>query len=270
MFFIACERIFPDELHRVGLDIDEWFQDAQQIESMIGKDEALGERITDILDYLHKSAFIVKPEPAEDDKLAMRYLQDVPDVPHPIAITAIRKKDSELGGGWKKMYEMEASSLTFRSGKIPLVILKADIPYSRLFKAIVFLHEGSHGLDYANGLFKNYGSIETGRAVSEYSAYMLEILILRKIGGSRYDKIIDDHLEKVDIALKNGYLGLPPYDERLEEVFGKSLSNPEKGFRMFNVWLDAIFTLADKRYKDRSENKKIAFLQMLYQKGVIR
>lgn len=254
--------VFKSNVEKRAADIDEWIKCAEEAEK--ATDGPLRARITNIIDYIHQSAIVV--EPAEGTDLAMNDLTSVPNVKHPIAVVSIKESDADKSEAWRKLYYNNLSAFTLCLTDVPLLVLKGDIETSKLFKGIILIHEGSHALDYANGMMKSFSNFNSERAESEYSAYKIGAEIMDNVGGKEYADLVN---EKIEMIKKNGTKGCFSYDERLEEIFGKSLSQKEKSIRMLLNLLNIVFKANDQIYGEDGRRVSIDFLFKLYKERIL-
>ena len=151
------------------------------------------------------------------------------------------------------------------------IIVKNSDSLSPIAKGMFLCHETSHGREQK---LTNFDSSNDSLMVDEeMRAYIMQNKIISKLGGKRYQTILDTEKKRIKelikaemIDLNKTFPGPGMYDENLVKVCGKPKSVFEKAMWRTLVWQQAFFQIFDEEYAENKVEKKRSFIFSLYAK----
>lgn len=161
----------------------------------------------------------------------------------------------------KDLFSANAAG-NFRPAKRTLII-RENPPVSKIWRGFIILHESHHAKTFLTNPF----DLSDPRVLcyKEAETHIFESDLMKKIGGERYQQCLQEELERIrkTAVIENGLLEIfpypSPYDSRLDEVFGASLSEYEVNMRTIHFWIAAMFDFLDENipeaniYKAKAE-----------------
>ena len=226
-----------------------------------------------IMQFLHEFSSLGIPisyEGASTIKLA----EEAKDIP--LLLVPLLDRDRSLGGAWQETFGNKHTAATYNSTPQPHIILKESNQFSPVWQGMVLIHEGNHALAFAGHAFEGIEDPGVIRTFAELYAYDLEITLVQQIGGQVYEELLKEEMRR----LRPGYVqkklitipDYPLYVKRLDQIFGPSNSDWERGVRGSIFWMNAIFRIIDEVYPEakKREERKADFLFTSYGNGTLQ
>lgn len=247
---------------------EEWLAAGKNVVAMTGDENGKA-----IMDFLRDSHFLAIPE-KDEKQLALNVESEPKNSQFQVALIPVLTQDQNAGAEWKKLYEKNQAATFIPGPEFGVIVLKKTDTISKAWKGLILLHEGSHALANAVGVFSDISDMELKHAVDERYAYSQEFDILAKLGGKAYQKILKEEAGRIEIGyLKEKSVALPVYQykKNLDAIFGPAKSEYEDGIRGSVLWLQAVFAALEKVHgKDGAEKKEIDFLWSAYRDGILK
>jgi len=185
-------------------------------------------------------------------------------------IIPLREEDKKINQEWAMIFE--ASLVGCFVKEIRSLVLMDYIPFSSNIKAIVLLHEGYHAKIFCENPYEEQSDYEY--CLEEVRVCTFQNRVMSLIGGKKYQAILNKEVKRI-ASLANvskGSFSVPSrteYNKELAKVFGKPASQIEKDFVQTSVWIHAVFTFLEKKFKKESLKQKVFFLKKIYEEGGI-
>jgi hypothetical protein len=270
MLLLSAGSLFAAEktdISRRRVIVKQWLSSGDEIVRKTGNQNGKA-----IMDFLHSSLFVGAPL-SQNGKVAIKILEKPGKRKYYLCAVPLISGDRKINAEWENIYDRNLAASYDSAGDNPHMILKEQGQYSKTWQGLIFVHEGSHALADAAGVLNEIGNPMARRSMGEYYAYGLETEMVEKIGGSAYQKLLQEEIGRLEKNYKKNKKFLFPdygrYRERLEVIFGKSQSGTEIGVRGSVFWINAVFRLIDRTYKSEDERgqRKVEFLRKNYENG---
>lgn len=263
------EQQINDEIGKRKPVVADWFAAADEIVKRAKNKNA------DIIWALISNSYgLLAPGSIEDKPTAVLLDKIGCENPH-YGIIPLMKGDAEKYPPWARMCHSNQAAFVMTEGKT-LLVIKDHVPFSKFWKGILILHEGSHVYTRIKGTLDHIDDLSARRAVDDYYAYSLECELLLAIGGEKYKKFLKREVGRLKRQYKKDEGILPPDYEastpKLTEIFGPYESDTERGSRGSVFWIHAVFSLFEEiygRHNKEAENKKIDFLLTMYERELM-
>lgn len=226
-----------------------------------------------IMRFLHEASSLGVPI-SHEEGLAIKLVEGAKDIP--LWLVPLLVPDRGLSSAWKEIYDNNHLAAIYNFSPQPYIVLKEYSQFSQVWRGLILIHEGSHALAYAGDAFEGIENPRVIRTLAELYAYDLEITLVQQIGGQAYEELLQEEMRR----LCPGYVqknlittpDYPLYKERLDQIFGPSNSDWERGVRGSIFWMNAIFRLIDEMYPEAEERqkRKADFLFTSYNEGILK
>jgi hypothetical protein len=227
-----------------------------------------------IMKFLHESSYLCVPVFHATSPATM-VAEDAGKKKFYLGVVALMEKDRKVSTAWQEEYDFNQAAVLMHTGNNVMLVLKKSEMISDLWRGFILIHEGSHALAFAVGVFDDIDDQQLRHAVDELYAYRQETRVIEKVGGKEYQKILAEEIARIEKAYKKDKAVTSPdysrYKERLEKIFGKSKSDFEVGIRGSVLWINAWIRLMEKIYPpDEVERRQVDFFWSAYGSGLMK
>jgi hypothetical protein len=245
----------------------------EAIDVAIKSAQKIAEKSTDdnlniIVNFLKKYGLPVVPV-ASEKGLAFKIVGNGEN--KKFAIAALLPGDEKLSPQWAKEIKKDQAAFYIASDHRVLV-LKNGIRMSELWRGLILIHEGTHVLAHVGNAFTSLPLGLKRRSADEVIAYTYEKIAIMGMFGVKYDRLVKEEAKKIEVTFrKDRSAALPDYSEagKLDAVFGKPLSEMERGIRYSTFWIHSVFQAIENIYGTGKEGfeEKVGFLYSAYEKN---
>lgn len=183
-----------------------------------------------------------------------------------IGLLFIQKESAKESTRWKNIWEKHPPFYFNPDARCPLIVIK-NIPVSDTWKKIILFQEGSYAMLFLLRTFDDV-SLLNKKTLENYYVYSHQAILLEKLGGKKYLKLLDNEAEKVAKNYpKIKQLDVNFCQKKLEDIFGKSLSPEEDNIRYNSFFVNLILKGIEKKYGNNNvgEKEKLLFFRNFVQ-----
>jgi len=185
-----------------------------------------------------------------------------------IAIVPLLDADKNLSEDWNSLLEKPAVAHFLSEQRA--IVVRDDVPFSSVGKALVLLHEGYHAYLFVKNPYTEQDNREYSYEEVKAHAFQNKVMLL--LGGKKYQAILDREVARIsDEAKKSGeeigsvFSYDPNSNPEMASVFGEPQSPMEKFFTRTSVWIHANFVFLEKNFKGDVEDQKAVFMRAVYE-----
>lgn len=181
-----------------------------------------------------------------------------PHGPHPasphLSVIPLTAEDTGLFGQlWDHFLQMPAAALYWPVGH--LVVLRPDLQETTTVRGASLLHECNHACRAARE-DRVHTPVDEDPPDAYYEEesdlYLLESALWEAVGETAYRAVLDRAAEHIAVQLQrvgrswgHSFIGLPAYDEELEQVLGPAPTDAARATRKVHFDLQANLRLAE-------------------------
>lgn len=226
---------------------EEFFDDANLVVQKSGDRDAEA-----IVALLRMDGYLVQPK--QDELLALEYFRHKLN---PVGLLLYLRPDLELFPDLKKLVEREGIVASYVEE--PPLIKMFQIPMSRTWRGLFFITEGWR----ARTRMSEPKEKESDKLLMlrEIRRLKYEGRLLAELGGGEYRGLLEKEIHRIkqlEDSQKSApgqmYLVYPAeYNPAFERMFGEAQSPAEKKLRQLHFYIQAEFTLIERRYAKEGE-----------------
>lgn len=178
-----------------------------------------------------------------------------------------RTRRALAGGG--------GQAASYHEGSPGLLSLNGRDAVTPSWKGILLLHELAHAEAYDTQKRRGEDYKDVGWWDEEVEVFEFEHELMAKVGGEAYEAYINEQLEQFlakyddsNIATTGTPIPKLTEEDRIEDIFGASLSDREMKIRKTAVWFDVVYRMFDRKYGEDSQRHKRGFTKLIYDSNI--
>jgi hypothetical protein len=200
-------------------------------------------------DWLTAGNIVANEANDEESKKLMRRLSQKTILSLPIPKENI-KDDEKISAHWEKLSKKPENIALIIKNEMPIFLVENKKNLSQTWKGIAVIHRAFY--IFSKKVKPN--SLEN-IAKEELEAYTISIRLINKIGGSKYQKYLN---EKVEEFKRDTTIPQPTkYSKDLDDILGKAISKDEYALRDYVFLLNVIFRYSESLPESSKEQFKI-------------
>ena len=179
-----------------------------------------------------------------------------------IMLIPLLEQDKTVGEKWREVFQSDAVANFLPD--IQGIAVKEYIPYSSLGRSLAVLHEAFHARAFLQDPYEIQSDQEYCK--EEVQAHMFQHKLMAKLGGEKYQKLLDKEVERITASEKlNGVIPFPTDYAELSEVLGhQPASVEEKRFIANSFWTNSVFVFLERSFPKEAAELKSGFIMALF------